>query len=130
MDRATSLPDSLSVIFGQGGGFAGLWNGYTVQPDGLVLKWQGYVAENNAQAYGRLDTAGMQTLWHALSEADIMHAESQPIGNVTAYVRVTADTATHRVSWRPRPVGVEGATKLDTLMHKLDALVLGHKQEE
>ena len=93
------VPSDFGIVFGEGGGFAGLWQGYTIKPDGTVLGWQGRVAEQNPRVIGKLSRAQQLALWQQVQGLDYFTLDSQERSNMTAFMRVTAKGNTHAVSW-------------------------------
>lgn len=89
-----SVPEDFSMIFGQGGGFAWLWSGYTIQ-----------------------------ALWKQIQKADYFNQNSRETGNMTAFMEVTAESTVHRTSWIPIVEGIEEpTTPLEILYVSVSAL--------
>ncbi len=109
-DPAPDPPADFALMLGQGGGFAGLWEGYAIAPDGAVTAWKGYVAGDNAAPADTLTAAQRQALWERIEVAGFFDYEREETGNITAFLEVTADGRTHRASWIPRVEGVEEIT--------------------
>ncbi|MCK4306419.1 MAG: hypothetical protein KAY24_19410 [Candidatus Eisenbacteria sp.] len=99
---AGALPTDLTIVFGEGGGFTGLWEGYTIQPDGNVLHWRGPVAEQDPQQVGRLSETDRRDLWAKIRQQDFFAQESREPGELTRFFRVTADGKTHQIQWVPQ----------------------------
>jgi hypothetical protein len=124
IDNPVVIPDGFSVMFGAGGGFAGLWNGYTVQADGSVLQWKGRYAEERTAPAGELSPEQMQILWTCLDKHQFFAQDLQDYGNQTAVIRVTTAVDTHRVAWRPVVrESKEAWTPLDSLYFQMEEIV-------
>ncbi|MFH1844779.1 MAG: hypothetical protein ABIF77_16435 [bacterium] len=95
------IPADLAIVFGEGGGFTGMWTGHTVAADGTVSKWHGKVAEENPEPVGRLSPDQRAALWARLIEADFVSIQSTEVGNLTRFIKVVAAGKTHEVSWIP-----------------------------
>ena len=109
-----AVPSDFTVRFGQGGGFSGRWQGYTVRPDGAVARWNGPTAGANEEPAGQLSAAQMQALWQRVEAADFFAQDAREVGNMTAFIEVEAEGRTHRASWIPRVLG-EPETPLEQL---------------
>lgn len=101
---------------GEGGGFSGQWNGFAIEADGSLVAWSGPVAESNSLPVGTLTPAQMTTIWRDLTQTDFYSQEMDERGEMTAFIRVNADSVEHRVSWIPRAEGIESA------QHPVEAL--------
>lgn len=53
IDRS-EIPSSYKIVIGEGGGFAGLWTGYSILPGDTLLEWHGRTPEENAVFAGTL----------------------------------------------------------------------------
>lgn len=104
-EAAAPTPEDFTLRFGQGGGFSGLWQGYTIRPDGGVTQWNGPAAGANEEPAGRLSRAQMDSLWQRVEAAGFFSQDTREVGNMTAFIEVQAEGRTHRASWIPRVVG-------------------------
>lgn len=117
------IPADFRVVLGQGGGFAGLWSGYTILADGSVQAWSGPVQNENPEVIGMLPGDRMRALWRQILEADYFNQDSQETGNMTAFMEITADSTVHRTSWIPIVEGIEEpTTPLEILYVSVSAL--------
>lgn len=103
MEPPVVIPEDFRVVFGKGGGFAGLWEGFTVDANGQVLKWMGRYAEDKAQPAGSLGTAQVAELWAHLEAHRFFALQADTRGNMTGVIEATAHADTHRVFWKPVP---------------------------
>ncbi len=95
-------PADFSLVFGEGGGFTGLWQGYTINAEGSISSWQGRMAGENAKPSGQLSGKQMKALWQELHKTSFFTQESDERGNMTAIMRVTANGATKELAWIPQ----------------------------
>ena len=102
-----ALPQQLKIVCGQGGGFTGSWQGFTINGDGQVLSWNGQQAEANPEPAGELASDSLQILWHQLDAMDFMNIEMEEYANLTAIIEVQTEEGTNRVSWLPKLAGLE-----------------------
>jgi len=109
-DAADPPPADFAFTLGEGGGFAGRWDGYTVQADGTVLAWSGSMAGENPQPAGHLTAEQRTALWRQVTAAEYFEQDSQVVANVTAFLEITAQGKTHRTSWIPSVQGIEPVT--------------------
>ena len=105
-----TVPEDFSIVFGQGGGFTGLWNGFTIRANGSVLAWSGPIQNENSEVIGTLHSEQIQALWGQIKEADYFNQESRESGNMTTFMEITADSIVHRTSWIPHLEGIEEPT--------------------
>ena len=104
-EAAAPAPEDFTIRFGQGGGFSGLWQGYTIRPDGTVWQWSGAVAGRDEEPAGQLSVAQMDALWQRVEASDFFDQDTRVVGNMTAFIEVQAGGRTHRGSWIPRVLG-------------------------
>lgn len=100
--EAADVPADFMMTFGQGGGFAGLWSGYIIHADGGVAQWKGLVAREDTTDIGTLTPEEVATLWQQVQAVDYFDHRLAESGNMTSFVEVTANGATHRTSWATR----------------------------
>jgi hypothetical protein len=94
-----SVPSDLRLVTGEGGGFAGEWNGYTVDSSGSVFSWQGFKAEENSKRTSILKAAQLRELWKSIADGHFFEIDSSGTGNMTQFMTVSANGKVHRVSW-------------------------------
>ncbi len=124
-----AAPDDFAMAFGKGGGFAGLWQGYTIAADGTVAQWEGRIAPDSLAPTGSLSTAQVDSLWQRVNALDFFSLENQGTGNMTGYIEVAAQGQTHVVRW---PVSLEkeaAQTPWEQLYAYARALVETSRQE-
>jgi hypothetical protein len=109
------IPDDLTIVVGQGGGFTGLWQGYTIRADGSVLEWHGKAPEANSNLKGRITQQRLLSIWNQIEQQHFFSIDAREYGNMTITMRVTANQRTHEVSW-------PGGTEQSALSADLKAL--------
>lgn len=100
--QAADVPADFTMVFGQGGGFAGLWSGYVIDADGRVAAWKGPVTREDTTDIGTLTPEAVAALWQQVQEAEYFVQKRTETGNMTSYIEVTAEGVTHRTSWVTR----------------------------
>lgn len=115
------MPADFALSFGKGGGFTGVWTGYRIEPDGTVQRWRGRAIDENLTPAGALTAAELEAVWQRLQTEDFFAVENQGPGNMTGYIAVRADSATHTVRW---PVSLEASARQSPL-EQLYAYLLG-----
>lgn len=109
-----NVPSDFSIRFGEGGGFTGLWKGYTIQADGTILSWQGRMAGENPKIAGQVSVEQVQALWQEIQNADFFVTQADQKGNMTKFMLVTANSKSHEVSW-PGEMGQKAASAPNSL---------------
>ena len=95
-------PADFNLVFGEGGGFTGLWQGFAIHADGTVTSWQGKAPGENAKPSGKLSGKQMKALWQEIHKSSFFSQEMNERGNMTAIMRVTANGATKELAWIPQ----------------------------
>lgn len=98
-ENGQEVPADLRIQFGEGGGFAGMWQGYTIEADGTVLSWQGRAVGEKSEVIGKISKDELQALWREVQSANFFSQSLSETGNMTAIFRVTANDEQHEVSW-------------------------------
>jgi hypothetical protein len=104
------VPADFAVVLGQGGGFTGHWEGYTIQRDGTVLAWGGAKAGDNPEPVGTLEPGQVEALWTRVQEAGFFSEDQDERGNMTATLRITAGGEENSAYWIPSIEGIEPVT--------------------
>ena len=97
--NSQDIPADLQIQFGEGGGFTGMWQGYTIQADGTVSTWQGRTVGDKPEVIGKLSSEQLQALWREVQSADFFAQSLSETGNMTAILQVTANKKQHVVKW-------------------------------
>ena len=112
--EAMPVPEDFRLVCGQGGGFTGLWDGFTVQADGQVFSWSGRMAEENLTPAGKLDSEKVNALSSRLEQLGFFSMRLEEYGNMTAIIDLTSGGQQHRVSWPPKIGGLDTFTPIDS----------------
>lgn len=96
------MPEDFSLMFGEGGGVTGLWQGHTIQADGTILAWEGKTAGATPRPAGKLSSKQVKALWQQLHATNFFADTTKDHGNLTTFMRVTANQQTHEASWTPQ----------------------------
>lgn len=116
VEQYQEVPADFVMTFGQGGGFAGLWSGYVIHADGRVERWQGPVTQEDTTEVGVVAPEEVAHLWQEVQAANYFVQQQGETGNMTSFIEVTANGATHRTSWATRVVQSEpSASPLEKL---------------
>ncbi len=99
----TGVPDDLRITFGREGGFAGRLAGHTIRADGSVAAWEGRAVGQQERVIATLAPDSLSVLWGAVQEVRFFEHDRQEVGDMTAFVNVTAAGRSHRVAWVVRP---------------------------
>ncbi len=103
-------------MLGQGGGITGRWSGFTIEADGSIVEWSGPVAGSNARPAGTLGAEGAAAIWRDVVGIDFFSQEIDDRGEMTAFLKIFADSIEHRVSWIP------GIEQIEAPKHPAEAL--------
>jgi hypothetical protein len=95
-------PPMLRIVMGEGGGFAGSWQGYTINGEGTVYAWSGKGARENEHQIGRLSPDTLCALWDAVQDLETIH-EVDSAGSLTRFIEITVQDSSKTFSWRPQP---------------------------
>ena len=94
---AATLPES-RILFGNGGGFAGIENTYYLLENGQVFAQKGASHELNA-----LKNAKKKAAQEAFATCDALHLDAMTLnmpGNTYSFIeRRTSDGKSHRITW-------------------------------
>ena len=100
--KEKAKPAQFRIVMGEGGGFAGSWQGYTIRGEGTVYAWSGKGARENEHQIGRLSPDTLCALWEAVQGLEsIQQADS--LGSLTQFIEITVQDSSKTFSWRPRP---------------------------
>ena len=120
---AQEVPDDFSIQFGEGGGFTGMWQGYTIKANGDILSWQGRTYGENPESVGTLSQEDVQTIWREVQQASFFSQTLSETGNMTAIMRVTANDKRHEVSWAATAAQAQQAVALINLREQCRKMV-------
>lgn len=110
------IPEDLQVTFGSGGGFTGMWRGFTISSDGTLYSWEGRAPGENQKAVGKVSAVQLDQLWQRIRQANFFDQEIDQAGNMTTIFRVRANRQEHRVAW---PLGNASKTRVSDSLRQL-----------
>ncbi len=117
------VPADFRVAIAEGGGFTGLWQGYSVRADGSVEEWSGPAGRTATTHLGTLSAGAVGQLWNAFRADTLLQGhEFEESGDLTRTLEITADQQTLHHRWIPRSTPDGQAAALQTYYH----LVLQH----
>lgn len=120
-----ALPIDLLIVAGQTAGLAGRMRGYSVRADGRVRRWEGKYIEENVLAESTAAPEVVDSLWRRVQDSDFF-SQSQQVREEGAFLSVTADGDSRRVSWTAVPSDTSDAALaqlyVSVQQHARDAL--------
>ncbi|KAA3612345.1 MAG: hypothetical protein DWQ05_20335 [Calditrichaeota bacterium] len=116
-------PENLSIVFGEGGGITGQWQGYTIGLDGEILKWSGRAAEQNSVSAGKLDEAILADLWSEIQNKKILENSGTAPGNMTRFLKIKTNGETYSISWAVDAANSTMSADLDQFYSKCCEIV-------
>ena len=99
LKKENGISSDFNVIFGSGGGFTGLYNGYTIKNDGSVFKWGGKLVEEDAEKIGNISAEERNTVAEKIREIDFFNINFDKIGNMNKIIVITEQGKKHKVNW-------------------------------
>jgi hypothetical protein len=101
-NNSTPVPADLKIVFGEGGGFSGLWSGYTILAGDTVFSWKGKSFGENPTFAGTLPHDSLESLWQVIQELQLLERPSNVIrANYVQALAVSAHGADHMFAWEP-----------------------------
>lgn len=92
-------PQVFSLIFGEGGGITGRWQGFTVDTDGVISRWEGRVAGENAKAVGSLSRDELASIWKRSTELRQLASGVSKKGDLTYFILLTSNGSKNEYTW-------------------------------
>lgn len=129
LEAPVAAPEDFTMVFGEGGGFTGRWDGYSIESDGDVLAWSGPTAGEERTPVGSLTAAQMDDLWARVQDAQFFDQNVRETGNITAIIEVTAGGRKHRVSWIPGAEGFEPPRSAIDALYRHSLQIAGEAAE-
>ncbi|MCS7176677.1 MAG: hypothetical protein NZ960_03485 [Candidatus Kapabacteria bacterium] len=97
---AVDLPVEGEILVGQGGGFTGLYSGYIVRSDGLVLRWSQMPGRpEGMEELGRVAADSLQPFFRRLVVLERQGVRLQGAGNMTAFLELRTASGRYRLQW-------------------------------
>lgn len=100
----TAVPSDFQIIFGQQGTFAGRGMGYTIDAEGVVVKWEGKYPGEVKEAVAGINADQVRRLWKHAEEIGFLSMQDQAMATAHSFVSVTAEGESRRVTWVDRDV--------------------------
>ena len=102
------LPPDLSISCSSGGGFSGLWTGFTFEADQDVWQWQGMGNTYDSTLIGRIPPDTLYQLWQELQNMSFFELTQSQTGNMTTAIEARANERSNKVRWPTKVYSVEG----------------------
>jgi hypothetical protein len=101
---ASAIPSDLRVMVGDGGGFSGLWTGFTITAGDSVYRWTGRFPGDNAAFYGFLPADSLRALWRTIESSRLLDSSSTDAqANVVHTLNVRALGRERSFAWGETP---------------------------
>lgn len=99
--RQAAAPKKFTVIYGSGGGFTGMANGYIIYSDGKVEKWSGlYFRRSKIEKLGAAAPKTLQPLQKVFAARAYKKWKQKDAGNMTTQVWCISGKDTTTISWK------------------------------
>ena len=106
--QKSSTSKKFAVIYGSGGGFTGMANGYIIYSDGNVEKWSGlYFRRSKIEKLGAATPKTLLPLQNVFNSRAYKKWKHQGAGNMTTRVWCISGKDTTVVSWKGMEPGQE-----------------------
>lgn len=97
-----------TVIYGSGGGFTGMANGYIIYSDGKVEKWSGlYFRRSKIEKLGAAAPKTLQPLQKVFDTLAFKKWKYKDVGNMTTQMWCISGKDTTTISWKGTEPGKE-----------------------
>jgi|GEM_PF-1596159 len=94
-----NIPVNFTVEIGSGGGFTGMWSGFTLEANGQVKSWNGKMQGENPKEYQALKNDKMRQIHGKIKSSKILDLHLQEPGNMTKYLKITLDGKQNILLW-------------------------------
>jgi len=106
--RQAAAPKKFTVLYGSGGGFTGMANGYIIYSDGNVEKWSGlYFRRSKIEKLGVAVPKTLQPLQKVFVARAYKKWKHKDAGNMTTQVWCISGKDTTTISWKGTEPGKE-----------------------
>jgi len=106
--QKSSAAKKFTVIYGSGGGFTGMANGYIIYSDGNVEKWSGlYFRRSKIEKLGAAALQTLPPIQKVFDARAYKKWKQQDAGNMTTRVWCISGKDTTAVSWKGTEPGEE-----------------------
>lgn len=115
-----SQAKDFTIIFGSGGGFTGMAEGYVIHSDGKVEKWSGiHFRRSKVETVGVVTQEALQPLRQMFETKAFERWSYQETGNMTTSVQCIHGNDTTVVSWAGLEPGREAPPAIQDFYSKL-----------
>lgn len=95
-----SLPSNFKIEVAEGGGFTGMWSGYSILPGDSILEWNGRPGEMHTTYAGRLPHDTTIALLHEVKAGHLLDVRPNVVpGNYTHTLSIALDGSAHEFGW-------------------------------
>lgn len=106
--QQSAAPKKFTVIYGSGGGFTGMANGYIIYSEGKVEKWSGlYFRRSKIEKLGAAPPNTLQPLQKIFATRVYKKWQHHDTGNMTTQVWCISGKDTTAISWKGTEPGQE-----------------------
>jgi len=127
--RQSAVLQKFTVIYGSGGGFTGMANGYIIYSDGNVEKWSGlYFRRSKIEKLGAAAPQTLPPIQKVFETRACKKWKQQDAGNMTTRVWCISGKDTIVVSWKGLEPGQEVPPPIRDFYSKLKNVVQSIKK--
>lgn len=118
---------AFELVVGEGGGFTGRYEGFSVSRDGALWSWEGRYAEDGPERLRALDEQERRAIWRMLQEGDFFEMNLTERTNYSMFIRVSTQDTSRQLMWMPDE-GDEAKVPAQNLYHALIELLETYTQ--
>jgi hypothetical protein len=97
---AVEKPIEGELLVGQGGGFTGLYSGYLLRSDGVILRWSQFPGQpERTESAGVCPADSLQPFLRQLEQWRQRGLRLQGTGNMVVFLELRRDTGSYRLQW-------------------------------
>lgn len=106
--QKSTAAKTFAVIYGSGGGFTGMANGYIIDSAGKVDKWSGlYFRRSKIEKFGTAASNALSPIQKIFSTSAYKKWKHRDMGNMTTQIWCISGKDTTRISWKGTEPGPE-----------------------
>jgi hypothetical protein len=103
-DPVPASPPDFRLSVGEGGGFSGLWTGFTLTVGDSVFQWTGRLPGENRVYAGRLSSDSLRALWRDVDASGLLDSASADVqANLVHVLVLRAGGRERTISWGEVP---------------------------
>lgn len=100
LGKRGAASEAFTLVLGQGGGFTGAQEGYRINSQGKVERWQRLPGKPTGyQEIGTLSQEQLRELTAALETLDLANLPTGAPGNFSSFLEITISQKTHSTVW-------------------------------